>query len=61
MAKEAKKRYANKCMVRTITFYLKDKDIYDFSKTINFQEFVKDTLTNALNDALITGRYKKHE
>lgn len=44
MKDNAKNRYKKKCKVRTITFYPNDKDIYEVSKSINFQDFVKHEL-----------------
>lgn len=41
---EIKRRYKNKCKKRQIVFYLKDDEIYQFSKSINFQKFVKTAL-----------------
>lgn len=41
---KAKKTYAKKCKSKIVTFYLKDKELYDFAKTINFQEYVKTCL-----------------
>ena len=45
---KAKQVYkATKCKRREITFYKKDIDIYEFSKSINFQKFVKQCLRDA--------------
>lgn len=38
---KAKRKYAKKCKSRIITFYLNEVELYNFSKTINFQQFVK--------------------
>lgn len=38
---EIKRRYKNKCKKRQIVFYKKDNEIYEKSKLINFQRFVK--------------------
>lgn len=38
---KAKKNYKNKCKRRNIDFYLHEQDLYNFSKTINFQAYVK--------------------
>ena len=38
---EAKKNYKSKCKRRNIDFYLHEQDLYNFSKEINFQAFVK--------------------
>lgn len=53
---ETKKRYAKKCKVKTITFYKNDADILTYANSINFQAFVKNALTNALNDKMISGK-----
>lgn len=39
-----KRRYKKKCKRRDIAFYLKDSELYNFSKLINFQKFVKNCL-----------------
>lgn len=41
---KAKSKYMKKCKKREIAFYLKDKDIYEYSKQINFQKTVKEHL-----------------
>lgn len=38
---KAKRNYERKCKSRNITFYLHEQELYNFSKTINFQAFVK--------------------
>lgn len=38
---KAQKTYRKKCKRRYIDFYIKDQDLYEFSKTLNFQDFVK--------------------
>lgn len=38
---KAKRKYKSKCKSRNIDFYLHEQDLYNFSKTINFQAFVK--------------------
>lgn len=43
---KAKQNYKSKCKKREVAFYIKDNDLYEFSKTINFQKFVKETLQN---------------
>ena len=45
---KAKRNYKNKCKSRNIDFYLHEQDLYNFSKTINFNKFVKNALRNAL-------------
>ena len=42
--KENQKRYKHKCKQRVVTFYLCDKALYEYSKTINFSAFVKEAL-----------------
>ena len=51
-----KQKYGKKCKVKPITFYIKDVAILNFANSINFQAFVKDALTNALNDEMISGK-----
>lgn len=41
---KAKQNYKSKCKKREVVFYIKDNNLYEFSKTINFQKFVKDAL-----------------
>lgn len=41
---KSKKNYKNKCKRRNIDFYLHEEDLYKYSKTINFNKFVKDCL-----------------
>lgn len=55
---KAKANYKKKCKTRKITFYTnsRDKALYEFSQTINFQAFVKNALENALNNAMICGK-----
>ena len=43
---KAKQNYKSKCKKREVVFYIKDNDLYEKSKTINFQKFVKDCLRN---------------
>lgn len=56
--KQAKRNYKRKCKTRKIDFYTNSREqaLYEFSKTINFQAFVKNALENALNDAMISGK-----
>lgn len=46
--KQAKVNYKKKCKSRKVDFYLHDQDLYNFSKSINFNKFVKNTLKEAL-------------
>ena len=46
--KESKKRYQKKLKSKIVTFYLHDEVIYRFSKTINFNIFVKKALQEAM-------------
>lgn len=41
---KAKRNYKSKCKSRIIDFYLHEQDLYNFSKEINFNKFVKDML-----------------
>ncbi len=41
---KAKKTYAKKCKSKIVTFYIKDKEIYEYANSINFQEYVKTCL-----------------
>ena len=47
---EAKTKYNKKCKSRIITFYLHESDLYEFSKSINFQKEVKDFLKRKRGD-----------
>lgn len=51
-----KTKYNKKCTTKNVTFYIKDKALLTFANSINFQAFVKDALTNALNDEVISGK-----
>lgn len=51
-----KVKYSKKCTCKVTTFYIKDEAILNFANSINFQAFVKDALTNALNDQVISGK-----
>lgn len=46
--KESKKRYQKKLKSKIVTFYLHEEEIYRFSKTINFNRFVKQALQEAM-------------
>ena len=50
---KSKKDYKSKCKTRTITFYLHEKELYNFSKTINFQAFIKSCLKHELKERII--------
>lgn len=41
---ETKRNYKRKCKTKLITFYLHEKELYEFANKINFQKFVKDCL-----------------
>ena len=43
---KAKRNYKSKCKKREVDFYVKDIDLYETSKIINFQKFVKNCLRN---------------
>lgn len=51
--KDIKRKYKRKCKTRIITFYLKENELYEFSKTLNFQATIK----NYLNELM---KGKKH-
>lgn len=40
----ARKRYSKKTKQKNITFYIHEKELYDFACEINFQKFCKDAL-----------------
>lgn len=60
---EIKRRYKNKCKKRQVVFYLKDKELYEKSKTINFQKFVKLCLKyiNACDTAIMYEKIEEGE
>lgn len=41
---EAKTKYNKKCKSRIVTFYLYERDLWEYSKRINFQKRIKDIL-----------------
>ena len=43
---KAKGNYKSKCKKREVDFYIKDNELYEKSKTFNFQKFVKNCLRN---------------
>lgn len=43
---KAKRNYKSKCKKREVDFYIKDIDLYETSKIINFSKFVKNCLRN---------------
>ncbi len=45
--KEAQRKYKTKCKQRVITFYPNEEVLYEVSKMMNFQAFVKDCLKQA--------------
>lgn len=45
--KRAKRTYKKKLKIREVTFYLHEEELYNFSKTINFNGLVKDALKEA--------------
>lgn len=61
---KAKQNYKSKCKKREVVFYIKDNDLYEKSKTINFQQFVKNCLRNKtqidkmFNEILNTPEYE---
>lgn len=46
--KESKKRYQKKLKSKIVTFYLHEQAIYRYAKTINFNQFVKKALQEAM-------------
>lgn len=42
--KEIQKRYLKKIKTRLVAFYIHEQDLYDFSKSINFNKFIKEKL-----------------
>ena len=48
---KSKRNYQQKCKRRTIDFYLYETDLYEFTKTINFQKYVKDMIQLLQYDA----------
>lgn len=45
---KAKKDYRKKTKERSVTFYLHEQELYEFSKRINFAQFVKKALFKAM-------------
>ena len=41
---KAKRKYAHECKQKVVTFYKKDKKLFDFANSINFQGEVKQWL-----------------
>lgn len=39
--KQALRNYKRKLKTKTITFYLHERELYEFTKQMNFQRFVK--------------------
>lgn len=46
--KESKKKYQNKLKSKLVTFYLHEGDLLNYAKTINFNQFVKKALKEAM-------------
>lgn len=44
---DAKKAYKAKTKRLCVDFYLKDKEVYEYAKKLNFSKFVKDALKEA--------------
>lgn len=62
--KETKANYKKKCPSRKVDFYLHEKDLYEFSKTINFNAFVKAMLKlfkSAPSDSPVAQAFKRKE
>lgn len=49
--KRITKYLKSKCKKKLVVFYIKDKDIYEYASTINFQKFVKEQLRKELDYA----------
>ena len=56
MKNNAKARYKHKTKTKTITFYLNEKALYEFTKGINFQAFVKKALRDKMLEEQIEER-----
>ena len=46
--KESKRKYQKKLKSKIVTFYLHEESIYRFAKSINFNQFVKKALKEAM-------------
>ena len=55
---KAKANYAKKCKSKIVTFYIKDKELYEYANKINFQDYVKTCLRIQL---AIEKAIKEHE
>lgn len=47
--KNYQKNYRKKTKIKTVTFYLHEKDIYDYASKLNFQSFVKNKLKEEIS------------
>lgn len=54
---ETKKKYAQKCKQKVVTFYKCDADLLAFANSINFQKEVKDFLRRFKREAEKYGVY----
>lgn len=53
---EAKTKYNKKCKSRIVTFYLHERELWEYSKRINFQKRIKDILKeDILKDVIKKG------
>lgn len=48
--KESKKKYQKKLKSKLVTFYLHEDGLYQYAKTINFSQFVKQALKEAMKE-----------
>lgn len=48
--KSRQKKYVKKIKVKTVTFYLHENKLYEYSSKFNFQRHVKDLLKKEMED-----------
>lgn len=48
--KESKKKYQKKLKSKLVTFYLHEGSLYQYAKAINFSQFVKQALKEAMKE-----------
>ena len=59
--KRAQRTYKKKLKIREVTFYLHEIELYNFSKTINFNVLVKDALKEAKRQVETTELIERNE
>lgn len=59
--KRAQRTYKKKLKIREVTFYLHEIELYNFSKTINFNGLVKDALKEAKRQVETTELIERNE